>query len=199
MIKIFFCHFVLIIFLPVFASVPPKITPQKLVDAAIERTNADVTYDDRYFAIPYPNGDPPSTLGVCTDVIIRSYRAAGNIDLQQLVHEDMLDNFDVYPSYWGLKRPDKNIDHRRVPNLEVFFSRHGESLPITNNAIDYSSGDIVTWNTSTQGNRPHIGIVIDQKTPDGIPLIVDNIGDCPKIQNILFAFKITGHYRYMPI
>lgn len=139
-----------------------SIQSKELVDAAIERTQYDITYDGRYVAIDYPNGDVPADIGVCTDVIIRSYRKLG-IDLQQAVHEDMRDNFSLYPSkrIWGLNTTDKNIDHRRVPNLQTFFSRHGESLAISQSSADYQAGDIVSW--MLPGNLPHTGIVTDQK------------------------------------
>ena len=168
-----------------------------LVKAAIERTQYKVKYDGSYFSIPYPNGDVPAGLGVCTDVIIRSYRQVG-IDLQQQVHEDMKNSFNDYPSQkiWGLKRPDKNIDHRRVPNLKVFFRKYGEKLSISSNATDYYQGDIVTW--LLPGNLPHIGIVTDKVSADGLqPLIVHNIGAGPQLENMLFSYKITGHYRYV--
>lgn len=171
---------------------------QALVNAAIERTRQNITYDGSYFSIPYPNGDVPSHIGVCTDVVIRSYRAIGT-DLQVLVHEDIDENFDAYPSQrlWGLSRPDKNIDHRRVPNLNVFFTRHGDVLPITNNPADYAAGDIVTW--MLPGNRPHIGIVSDRLSSDtSSPLIIHNIGGGPVLDDRLFSFPITGHYRYVP-
>jgi uncharacterized protein YijF (DUF1287 family) len=134
---------------------------QDLVAAAIDRTQHDVTYNGSYFTIAYPNGDVPENIGVCTDVIIRTYRALGT-DLQVLVHEDMARNFDVYPSkrIWDLNTTDKNIDHRRVPNLQVFLSRHGDVLPVTEAAKDYAAGDLVTW--ILPGNLPHIGIVTDK-------------------------------------
>lgn len=169
-----------------------------LVSAAIERTNHVVKYDGSYTPIPYPGGDVPSNIGVCTDVVIRSYRTIG-IDLQQLVHEDMLNNFDKYPSkiIWGMRGPDSNIDHRRVPNLRVFFKRHGQNLSITNNKQDYVPGDLVTW--ILPGNLPHIGIVTDKTDiQSGNPLIVHNIGEGAKMEDILFKYKITGHYRYIP-
>ncbi len=170
----------------------------KLVRAVLDRTNHTVRYDGSYISIPYPNGDVPKNIGVCTDVVIRSYRSL-NIDLQKLVHEDMSRNFDLYPSksIWGLSKPDSNIDHRRVPNLQTFFSRFGEVLDISNNPSDYAPGDLVTW--MLPGNLPHIGIVtneIDKAT--GFPLIVHNIGLGPKLENMLFDYKITGHYRYLP-
>lgn len=167
-----------------------------LVKAAIERTTHQVRYDGKYLSIEYPNGDVPAEIGVCTDVVIRAYRELG-IDLQQLVHEDMQAHFDAYPSkrIWGLSKTDSNIDHRRVPNLQTFFTRHGTSLPVTEKASDYQAGDLVTW--MLPNNLPHIGIVIDQKHKEtGNPLIVHNIGLGPKIDDMLFAAKITGHYRY---
>lgn len=169
-----------------------------LVFAALERTNHQVTYDGRYLSIPYPNGDVPANIGVCTDVIIRSYRAIG-IDLQKLVHEDMAANFEAYPSkrIWGLNSTDKNIDHRRVPNLQAFLSRKGEELAISEKAEDYKPGDLVTWMVS--GNLPHIGIVTDKISfLSGNPKIVHNIGSGPQLEDMLFSYPITGHYRYNP-
>lgn len=169
-----------------------------LVNAAVERTKYDVRYDGAYLSIPYPNGDVPSDIGVCTDVIIRAYRAIG-ADLQRLVHEDMASHFSVYPStrIWGLKTTDRNIDHRRVPNLQVFFTRHGTQLPVTDNAQDYKPGDIITW--MLPGNLPHIGIVTDRtSSSSGHPLIAHNIGAGPKLEDMLFDYKITGHYKYVP-
>ncbi|WP_049722751.1 DUF1287 domain-containing protein [Gilvimarinus polysaccharolyticus] len=169
-----------------------------LVNAAIERTRHQVEYDGSYHAISYPNGDVPSNIGVCTDVIIRSYRAIG-VDLQALVHEDMAKNFSLYPSkrIWGLSTTDKNIDHRRVPNLQTYFTRHGNSLQISLDKDSYLAGDIVTW--SLAGNLPHIGVV-SNKVSDitGNPLIVHNIGAGPTLEDMLFSYKITGHYRYTP-
>lgn len=166
--------------------------------AALARTQHTITYDGRYFDIPYPNGDVPAHIGVCTDVIIRSYRALG-IDLQQRVHEDMKAYFQSYPSQriWGLSRPDPNIDHRRVPNLQVFFSRHGQQLPVTEIATDYRRGDIVTW--MLPGNLPHIGIVTGKRDATSQrPLVVHNIGRGPQLEDMLFNYPITGRYRYFP-
>src|SRR5881394_2434627 len=169
---------------------------RKLVAAAIERTHHPVRYISDYVAIPYPGGDVPEDTGVCTDEVIRSYRAVG-IDLQKEVHEDMEKNFSAYPRQrrWLASPPDTNIDHRRVPNLMVFFSRKGESLAATENPADYLPGDIVTWDLG--GNVPHIGIVVDAKSAQGgRHLIVHNIGQGPRREDVLFAWKITGHYRY---
>ena len=170
----------------------------KLVKAAKERTEHVVVYNGSYRKIDYPNGDVPKNIGVCTDVIIRTYRALG-IDLQALVHEDMRDNFTLYPSkrIWGLTKPDTNIDHRRVPNLQVFFEKFGTRKVISKTAADYQAGDIVTW--VLPNNRPHIGIVTDELSEDQLrPLIVHNIGRGPKMEDMLFNYKITGHYRFEP-
>ena len=167
---------------------------RQLVAAAIERTHHQVRYDGTYRIIDYPNGDVPGTLGVCTDLVIRSYRKIG-IDLQQLVHEDMRRNFALYPQHWGLQHPDSNIDHRRVPNLQVFFRRHGETLPRDLNPLSYQPGDIVTW--MLPGNLPHIGIVISEFAKNSTHrLVAHNIGRGPQIEDMLFDHAITGHYRY---
>jgi len=168
----------------------------KLVRAAIERTEFNIVYDGSYVSIKYPNGDVPANRGVCTDVIIRSYRRLG-IDLQVLVHEDMLKNFQAYPAkrIWGQKKPDSNIDHRRVPNLQTFFTRKGTVLKISNSGKNYHPGDIVTW--LLPGNLPHIGIVTNIASKDHRrPLIVHNIGSGTVLEDILFSYKITGHYRF---
>lgn len=166
----------------------------KLSGAAIMLTNSKITYDPTYFKIPYPNGDIPANKGVCTDVVIRAYRNVG-IDLQKEVHEDMVANFSKYPKKWGLKKTDTNIDHRRVPNLEFFFSRKGTVLPISNKADDYKPGDIVSWTLSN--GLAHIGIVVNRKSRDKERfLIVHNIGGGQVIQDCLFSWKIVGHYRY---
>lgn len=168
----------------------------KLVAAAIERTSHSVKYVSAYVHIDYPGGDVPADTGVCSDEIIRAYRGVG-VDLQKEIHEDMVKNWSDYPprAKWHQVHPDANIDHRRVPNLMVFFSRKGESLPISLRAEDYSPGDLVTWDLG--GNVPHIGIVVNVKSTDtGRLLIVHNIGQGPKMEDVLFNWKITGHYRY---
>ena len=167
---------------------------QKLSDAAISLTKDKVTYDPTYFTIKYPNGDVPADKGVCTDVVIRAYRKLG-IDLQEQVHKDMKANFSKYPKKWGLKKPDSNIDHRRVPNLDVFFSRFGTVKTKTQEAKDYVPGDIVSW--LLPGNLTHIGIVVNKKSADGKRyMIVHNIGSGQVIEDVLFAYTITGHYQY---
>ncbi len=179
-------------------EVPREISfSKKLAQAALERTTYDVVYDGRYIKIDYPMGDVPASIGVCTDVVVRAYRQLG-IDLQQLVHEDMRDNFHQYPnqSRWGLRKPDTNIDHRRVPNLRVFFSRHGESLKPSERPEDYQPGDLVTWKLNEK--MVHIGIVAEQMSPldSRRHYIIHNIGRGPELGDILFDFEITGHYRF---
>jgi uncharacterized protein YijF (DUF1287 family) len=172
---------------------PPDLA-QRLSAAALERTTHTVRYDGSYRRIAYPGGDVPADTGVCTDVVIRAYRQLG-IDLQQAVHEEMSRDFAAFPQYWGLQRPDSHIDHRRVANLQRYFERRGQSLGVSGNAADYRAGDLVTW--LLPGNLPHIGIVVDRLSTDGQRrLIVHNIGRGPQLQDVLFAYPITGHYRY---
>lgn len=167
---------------------------QRLVAAAIELTADKVVYDGSYRKLSYPMGDVPKDRGVCTDVVIRAYRKLG-LDLQKDVHEDMKVNFAAYPAKWGLKRPDSNIDHRRVPNLQMLFSRKGKVMQHSAIGANYLPGDLVTW--ALPGNLPHIGIVSDRKSADGLrPLIVHNIGAGQVIEDMLFSYRITGHYRY---
>lgn len=170
---------------------------QRLSNAALNRTRFNVRYDGRYEKLSYPWGDVPQSIGVCTDVVIRSYRQLG-IDLQQDVHEDMKNNFFAYPNLtkWNLSAPDANIDHRRVYNLQAFFKRHGVSLPITNNPRHYKPGDLVTWNLFP--GQEHIGVVVNKRSPSDPNryMIVHNISEGPKLEDVLFRFRITGHYRY---
>jgi len=164
---------------------------QRLVAAADARAQVYVRYVPDYVRIGYPGGDVPANTGVCTDEIIRIYRAVG-IDLQKEIHEDMLLHLSEYPIHG--QRADSNIDHRRVPNLQKFFARHGTSLPITRDASDYKPGDIVTWDLN--GKYTHVGMVVDRTNLWGRHKIVHNIGEGPKIEDVLFDWKITGHYRY---
>ena len=185
--------FLLVVFLE-FGYSQTIVKELTLSDAALELTNDKVVYDPAYFAIDYPNGDVPSDKGVCTDVIIRAYRKLG-IDLQKEVHEDMKANFSVYPKNWGLRTTDKNIDHRRVPNLMTYFKRKGAALPITQNANDYKPGDVVAWRLNT--GLTHIGIVVNKKSRDQQRyLIVHNIGAGQVLEDCLFDFTIIGHYRF---
>lgn len=166
---------------------------KSLSKAALELTNDQVIYDPSYFSIAYPNGDVPKGKGVCTDVIIRAYRKLG-FDLQKEVHLDMKANFNRYPKLWGLRGTDKNIDHRRVPNLMTYFKRKGDEIPISNNASDYKPGDVVAWRLAS--GLTHIGIVVNKKSRDGKRyLIVHNIGAGQVLEDCLFDFKIIGHYR----
>ncbi|MFK7912317.1 MAG: DUF1287 domain-containing protein [Pseudomonadales bacterium] len=168
----------------------------RLVQAAIERTRASVRYDGSYHRLEYPGGDVPAAIGVCTDVVVRAYRAL-DIDLQQRVHEDMRQAFDRYPPHWGLQAPDPNIDHRRVPNLERFLERQGAGLAVSGQASDYRPGDLVSWRLN--GRLPHIGIVIDQRVPGTRRYqIVHNIGAGPEVADVLFAHPISGHFRWLP-
>lgn len=167
----------------------------QLCHAALDRTACNVRYEGAYVRIPYPGGDVPEDTGVCTDVVIRSYRTLG-FDLQKWVHEDMKRNFSAYPKNWNLTKPDTNIDHRRVPNLQTFFKRQGAALPVTQKAADYRPGDLITCTVA--GRLPHIAIVVP--APDGgeTPWIVHNIGGGPKLEDRLFEFPLTGHYRWHP-
>lgn len=166
----------------------------RLADSTLTLTRQNVTYDPAYFSISYPNGDVPKDKGVCTDVVIRAYRKMG-IDLQKEVHEDMKKNFSLYPKKWKLTKTDKNIDHRRVPNLMTYFSRFGSVLPMTQQAKDYKPGDVVCWDLGK--GLTHIGIVSNKKTSDGKRhMIVHNIGGGQVLEDCLFSFKIIGHYRY---
>lgn len=167
---------------------------EELASAALMLTGQEVIYDPAYYTIDYPKGDVPAGRGVCTDVVIRAYRAVG-IDLQQEVHEDMLDNFELYPDIWGLEWPDANIDHRRVPNLMKYFERNGTEKPITETAADYLPGDIVCWNLG--GAVTHIGIIANSRSHDGLrPMLVHNIGGGQVLEDCLFAYRIIGHYIY---
>ena len=178
----------------VFATASADTLSDQLILAARARTTQHELYDGSYRRIPYPLGDVPSDRGVCTDLVIRAYRAV-RIDLQALVHEDMQAHFAAYPKLWNLTRPDPNIDHRRVPNLQRFFERAGAKLAVSRKPEDYAAGDLVTW--ALPGNLPHIGIVSDRRV-DGTarPKILHNIGAGPVEDDILFVYTITGHYRY---
>jgi uncharacterized protein YijF (DUF1287 family) len=168
---------------------------KKMLESAVEQTSLTKGYDPAYVVLPYPNGDVPPETGVCTDVVIRAFRRAG-MDLQKEVHEDMRANFDVYPKKWGLTAPDTNIDHRRVPNLQTFFTRRGKSLEITRRPADYQPGDIVSWDLDGKG-MTHIGVVSNLwNDATRRFLIIHNIGGGTKADDALFNWKITGHYRY---
>lgn len=172
---------------------------EKLAQQAIAQTKLEVTYVPDYVKIPYPGGDVPANTGVCTDLVIRAYRGVG-IDLQKLVHEDMISHFSTYPKFWNLKAPDTNIDHRRVPNLMTFFKRKGAELKVSLQAADYKPGDIVTWNLGNKNSMSgvtHIGIVTNIRTTDGDRYkIAHNIGAGNQLEDMLFSYTIIGHYRF---
>lgn len=166
---------------------------KQVVDSAIEQTQYTVQYDSSYARLDYPGGDVPRERGVCADVVVRAFRGAG-IDLQKQIHEDMEKHFSAYPGRWGARKPDSNIDHRRVPNLMTFFERTGKSVPITKQPSDYLPGDVVAWELDNR--LLHIGLVVDA-VADGTPnyLVVHNIGAGAKIEDVVMAWKIIGHYR----
>lgn len=176
-------------------KVAAQSSPADLVAGAESQLGVTTGYDPSYRRLDYPMGDVPIDTGVCTDVVIRAYRALG-VDLQRLVHEDMRAAFAAYPALWGLTRPDRNIDHRRVPNLETFLRRYGESLAISDRAEDYRAGDLVTWRLP--GNLPHIGIVAADRDAADQVLIIHNIGFGAKKEAMLLAYPISGHFRYFP-
>ena len=165
-------------------------------DAAREQVGITTTYDPAYRKLAYPGGDVPMDTGVCCDVVVRALRSAYRFDLQQKVHEDMRAGFAAYPQKWGLKKPDANIDHRRVPNQAKFFARQGQVAPISTDPGAYLPGDLVTWRLPI--GVPHIGIVSERHSDAGTPLVIHNIGAGAVEENILFSFTITGHYRYLP-
>lgn len=172
---------------------------ERLVVRAIEQTKMKVDYVPDYVRISYPNGDVPANTGVCTDLVIRAYRGVG-IDLQKLVHEDMLAHFRDYPQLWKLKKPDSNIDHRRVPNLMTFFKRKQAELKISKTPSDYKPGDLVTWNLQNQNSVSgitHIGIVTNRRSEDGQRfLVAHNIGAGNQLEDMLFSYTIIGHFRF---
>jgi uncharacterized protein len=186
-------RYVPVVWLTLVSTVAAGATPH-VVSAARRQTESHVIYDGSYRRIDYPMGDVPANRGVCTDVVIRAYRMIG-IDLQQLVHEDMRANFASYPKQWGMSRPDPNIDHRRVPNLQRFLERASAKVGRSSSAGDFRPGDLVTW--MLPGNLPHIGIVSERRTHNASrPLIIHNIGAGPVEDDVLFSYPITGHYRY---
>ena len=166
----------------------------KVLDAAHAQVGVTRHYDGSYVRLAYPGGDVPADRGVCTDVVIRALRAAG-LDLQKLVHEDMRRNFAAYPRHWGLARPDRNIDHRRVPNLETWARRAGHALPVGTDPAAYRPGDLVSWRLPN--GLPHIGLVSDRLAPDGSGrrLVVHNIGAGARVEDVLFAWRPVGHFR----
>jgi uncharacterized protein len=187
----------IIVITPFAAFAAPPVEPWagKLIRAARAQVGVTLRYDPSYTRLTFPNGDVPREIGVCTDVVIRAYRDAFGFDLQSAVNADMKRNFSAYPKIWGLKGADSNIDHRRVPNLRVFLKRKGAELEVSSDGAAYEPGDLVTQNLP--GNLPHIGIVSDtMNTAETAPLVIHNIGGGAQIEDTLFAFDITGHYRF---
>jgi len=165
---------------------------KKVVDSAIEQTQYTFEYDPSYARLDYPNGDVPRERGVCADVIVRAFRSAG-VDLQKEVHEDMSRHFGAYPDKWGARKPDSNIDHRRVPNLMTLLERRAKSVPISKKRSDYIPGDVVAW--KLDNHLLHIGLVTDAVAGTQNYLVVHNIGAGAKIEDVLMSWKIIGHYR----
>ena len=183
------------LFLPLlFLLAVTALAAERLPDAARQQIGITVDYDPSYTAIPYPGGDVPMETGVCSDVTVRALRVLG-LDLQKEMHVDIKRNFSAYPCrrMWGQRKPDRNIDHRRVPNQEVYFKRRGWSKPITKNPDDYLPGDIITCLIAN--SIPHVMIVSDRKLETGIPLCFHNIGMGTEEEDCLFDFTITGHFR----
>lgn len=171
----------------------PVVPSHPIVGAARSQIGKTIIYDGAYVGLDYPGGDIPLERGVCTDVVVRALRKGHHLDLQKMLYMDMSRAFAAYPTIWGLKRPDRNIDHRRVPNLRTFFERMGYGLEITSNPEHFQPGDLVTCTVG--GNRPHIMIVSDRKSPKEVPFVIHNIGRGTQEEDLLFAFPITGHYR----
>jgi uncharacterized protein YijF (DUF1287 family) len=187
----------LLLFILALAGLPEGQTSSRvslILEGAYQQVGTTTIYDGSYRRLSFPGGDIPIERGVCSDVLVRAYRHAG-LDLQLLVNQDMSGSFDSYPRLWGLSKPDSNIDHRRVPNLAAFFRRNGQSLPVSTRASDYSAGDIVTWRLAS--GVPHIGLVAD-RLQRGRPLVIHNIGAGAQVEDVLFSYAITGHYRYDP-
>jgi uncharacterized protein len=182
---------------PFAAQAGPVVEPwaAEFIEAARAQVGVTLRYDPSYTRLKFPNGDVPREIGVCTDVVIRAYRDAFDFDLQSQVNADMKRNFSAYPKIWGLKRADSNIDHRRVPNLRTFLKRKGAELDASSDGLLYNPGDLVTQNLP--GNLPHIAIVSDtMNAADTAPLVIHNIGGGAQIEDTLFAFEITGRYRF---
>jgi len=179
---------------PLIADIQPEAV-RHLLESAREQLKVTTHYSPDYFRLSYPNGDPPQETGACVDVVVRAFRKAG-VDLQKEVHEDMAANFALYPQKWGLSTTDTNIDHRRVPNLQMFFTRKGKALPISSDPETYKPGDVVSWDIDGKG-MTHIGLVSNKWNDDKKRyLIIHNIGGGVAEEDHLFSWKITGHYRY---
>ncbi len=186
------CCLIALLTLPALAT-SPQLT---LVEAARSQIGVTVSYDPSYRQLSYPGGDVPIDSGVCTDVVIRALRQAWQLDLQREVHEEMREHFASYPQQWGLRGPDRNIDHRRVPNLQTWFKRRGYNLPLSTDASQFQPGDLVT--VTVPPHLPHIMLVSDRRNGEGVPLVIHNIGGGTREEDRLLEFKLTGHYRLKP-
>lgn len=194
---LFYRNIIYLFILPLFVSIAQQTDSsifnvhKKLARAAIEQVGVTIRYTPGYVNLSYPGGDLPQDRGVCTDVVIRAFRKIG-VDLQKEIHEDMREHFNEFPKLWNLRSPDRNIDHRRVPNLTTYFKRKGKAI----NVDDYfQTGDIVAWQLSS--GLYHIGIVSEENVPDTKRnFIIHNIGEGAKKEDILFQYKIIGHYRW---
>ena len=184
----------ILLFISTYAQTQINLEALKISEAAIQIIDPNIKYVPGWIDIPYPNGDVNPETGVCTDVVIRTFRKLG-YDLQEKIHIDMTNNFESYPNYWGNSKPDNNIDHRRVYNQMRFFKRMGYEIEISDIADDYLPGDVVAWNLG--GNITHIGIVVNKKSNDGLRnMIVHNIGGGQVLEDVLFKYRIIGHYRF---
>ena len=175
---------------------PATASPQlkQFIEGAVEQSKVTTGYDPSYVKLDYPNGDVPGDTGVCSDVVVRAFRKVG-IDLQKDLHEDMGRAWSEYPKRWGARTTDSNIDHRRVLNLATYFTRQGKTVPVSDNRADYLPGDVVAWQLSD--GVEHIGILTNLASEsDKHYLVVHNIGSGARIEDMLLAWKIIGHYRY---
>jgi hypothetical protein len=184
----------LFLVLPLTAMAAMADEGKRLAQAARQQVGVTVIYDPAYVRLAYPGGDVPAERGVCADVLVRAFRVSADLDLQRLLHEDMRGHFSAYPSLWGLRQPDRNIDHRRVPNLRRYFERRGMAVPVSDRANDYRAGDIVSWRLGN--GLAHIGLVSDRRGAGGRPLVIHNIGHGAQEEDVLFAWTQTGHYRW---
>ena len=185
---------ILISFLMFASAASAQAPAEQLARAAAKQVGVTLIYDPSYAGLDFPNGDIPRSRGVCSDVVIRALRDAWGLDLQRIVNADMRANFSAYPTIWGLSGTDRNIDHRRVPNLEVLFERAGAALPVQSDPKAFQTGDIVSFRL-TGSNLPHIGIIADQVAPKGTPLVTHNIGRGTRTEDVLFRHRIVGHFR----
>ena len=186
--QILFCLCFIFALLPGFQS---EDYHRRIAQAASEQVGVTTIYAPGYSRLQYPGGDIPREQGVCTDIIIRAFRTIG-VDLQKEVHEDMAGHFKEYPNFWNMKKPDLNIDHRRVPNLMKFFERRGKALQLDSKC---KPGDIIAWQLAH--GLFHIGILSNEIVPGtNRYYMIHNIGAGAQKEDVLYDFKIIGHYRW---